>query len=301
MKRLLLLSLLTMVGCGSSQSPVTLTYNPPDSISYSGEIISSRTQSAGDRSATDTTITFSTHVLTVSDGVARMVTRADSVLKGTGGPRANDLVNQLLVQTTFTQEFDKTGKAVSLTGYEDLFTRMEASLPPEQAKMMRAATNPELLAKRELGQWNSTVGRFASIGAMTPGQLLYDTAVVELPSGAPLVYYRAMRLIDTKQDNSKLCARIEVLAHTDPRLLAPMLNLPVADVLAKFPSFDSTVNAFGDQKIASQDKSDWLVEVATLLVHEHISEQTIDVTLPNQQGQMVNTHLVQTEAKRYRY
>jgi hypothetical protein len=178
---------------------------------------------------------------------------------------------------------------------------MEASLPPEQAKMMRAATNPELLAKRELGQWNSTVGRFASIGAMTPGQLLYDTAVVELPSGAPLVYYRAMRLIDTKQDNSKLCARIEVLAHTDPRLLAPMLNLPVADVLAKFPSFDSTVNAFGDQKIASQDKSDWLVEVATLLVHEHISEQTIDVTLPNQQGQMVNTHLVQTEAKRYRY
>jgi hypothetical protein len=301
MKRLLLLALLTVVGCGSSQSPVTLTFAPPDSVQFTGEIITSRTQSAGDRSASDTTITFSTHILTNRDGQARMITRADSVLKGTAGPRANDLINQLLVQTEFVQTFDGSGQAVSMTGYEDLFQRMEASLPPEQARAMRMATNPALLSKRELGQWNSTVGKFASLGAMTPGQLAYDTAVVELPSGAPLVYYRSIRLLDTRDDNSKTCARIELLSHTDPRLLATLLNLPVADVLAQFPGYDSTATAFGNQQVNSQDKSEWLIEVATLLVHQHVSEQTIDVTLPTAQGQMVNTHVVQNEVKRFRY
>jgi hypothetical protein len=303
MNRLLSLLVLTLmlVGCGSSQSPVTLTYNPPDSVAYTGETITTRVQTAGDATSTDTTITYSTHVQTARDGGFEMVVRSDSVLKGTGGPHATDAVNQVLIQTTFTEVFDSKGQAVSMTGYDDFYTRLETALGPQQAASLRAVMDPELLAKRELGQWNSTVGRFAALGSMTPGQIVFDTTFMELPSGTNLVYYRATRLVDTTTDESKLCARIEVVSHTDPRLLAAAMQLPASDVLGHFAGYDSTASPLGIQKIDSREKSEWLVEVATLLVHTNASEQDIELSMPDRQGQIVKAHLAQNETKRFRY
>jgi hypothetical protein len=233
-KQLALLVLVALfAGCSSPETPITLTYNPPDGMSFGGYTVSNRVQQAMGNTSVDSTVTFSSHALTANDSGWTLRTVTDSILKGIAGPAVSDQMNQMLIGHEFTQILDRTGHAVAMTGYDLLFTRIDSALGPEQARMVRATMGPELLSKREIKEWNSTIPRFAALGALTPGRWIYDSTSVELPSGAALTYFQATRLLDTLQYNGKLCARVEVAAHTDPAKLAELIKVAPKDICGR--------------------------------------------------------------------
>ena len=301
MKRLILLALLLIVGCSQSPSPgeaFRLTYNPPDSVDFNVEVVSTTQRIRGADTSVDSSWSMTSHTLVADGSGYKIYSATDTTWFSQNGERLNSPIVALFAAGKFTHLIDSTGKALDVQGYEALFEQLDTLLDPDTATMLRQNVNPAMLKEREMRDWNSRLNRFADQDLYV-GQPIYDTIPVTLPTGAMLRGYEVRELVDTVRLDTTLCARILVASHTDPRKLAEMIGKPADEVVDAFLVTETTLAGLDTTMIASQNRSEWLVEVNTMLSRSY--DQSRELQLFGPGGVTLQGRLVDSQHKKYSY
>ena len=273
---LLFSGLLLMAACsggGSSDVSVNLTFQPPDSLTYHGSVVSERVLIRDADSTIDSTIMFSSHRL-VHDGNQWVLTSTtDSIRVLRDGVEKADPLTELYPGVDFVQMIDSTGEAIAMTGFEEVLRRADSALEPGVAKQLRRTLRPDLMERREMNEWNGRVARFAN-REIKVGEIIYDTSSLAMPNGDALTYYRAAKLKETRTIDNQLCALFSVVADSDPNVLAEKLKVSPEEVYAQF-GIDSTAHGTAvTGPISSSLQSDWTLEVSTMLLRSETIEKT---------------------------
>ena len=265
-------------GGGSSEVTVALTFQPPDSLTYHGSVVSERILIRDADSTTDSTIMFSSHVI-VQDGNQWLLTSTtDSIRVLRDGVEKSDPLTALYPGIDFVLTIDSAGEGIDLTGFEEVLRRADSALEPGVAQQLRRTLRPDLMERRELNEWNGRVARFAN-QEVAVGEIQYDTSSLAMPNGESLTYYRAAKLTSTETIDGTLCAHFSVVADNDPNTLAERLEVTPEEVYTKF-GIDATAH---DEAVAgpisSSLQSDWVLETGTMLLRSESIEKTTRLSM----------------------
>lgn len=264
---ILLAGLCLFPGCSSDRpATVTFDFNPPDSLRYTGTVVADRVVDRGDTVVVDSTFMTSSHLL-VKEGDFYLLHSVTESLKLTrNGHPFEDPLTDLYTGVTFTHRLDSTGTSLELTGFQTILDNAQATLPEETAREIRSRMSPDLQSQREVAEWNGRVGRFYG-KTMAVGDVIYDSTIISLSQGATVTQFRAIVLDDTTTVDGELCAKLKVVANTDPAVLANQIGKTPDELYQQFGVDDERKEQIASMPLTSSLVSEWVLEVGTMLIH----------------------------------
>lgn len=303
MKYLSIALLLVLAGCsGSDQGAETIrfTYNPPDSLSFEGRVLSERIRSYQGTSSVDTTRVFNHHTLSHTDTGYEYTTVTDSTLMSRNGVAMGDPFAGLFNKITVVHVIDSSGQAVAVKGYEDINNLIDEQFAPDVAAGLHEVISPEMLSGGELDEWNSSVGQIAGL-ELAPGEPVLSSDDIALPTGMKLSLFKAIELVDTSTIDSVPCARVRIIVHSNPGDLAEMLGQSKESICDYFELTDSAVQAIDLSPLVSQTYTELVVAIPTMLVQSNQSSREMEMSVMSEEGVPGKGSLVETQKKLYTY
>lgn len=249
-----------------------LKFNPTDVTNFTTAITNDRRSiHAGDTTG-DTTYVSAKHELRRVKAGFVMNTRPLNTRKTSV---QNDRLAGLFTQLSYNQKLDSMGFAYSISGHEKLSRLIDSAFPPDTAAALKAILQPDVLAAREMGEWN---GRMANVSGRS---LLFNVPVIDtsfytMPGGARLKYYIISRLTDTLRIQGKWCLQASITAATNPLDLATISRLPLKSIVDLFKIPDTVLGRYPAGKGAMRATTDLYVEMSTLLPRTETSQREID-------------------------
>jgi len=303
MKRFLSVAVLLLAGCGDAPERATalrLTFDPPDSLTYRAEVVSVRMRIFEGDTTVDSSWSATTHTLTADGGGCLIRSHTDSVRVSRDGQPVSDRFVTLFSQGEFVHVIDSSGRAVDVRGYDELFQQLDSLLGPDTAAAVRQNVSPAALREKELRDWNSRLARFGGQDLYI-ARPLFDSGSIYLPTGGSVRTFEIAELVDTMRMGTVLCARIRLLAHSDPAQLAELAGRKVAEVADSLHLSDSTVAAFSAAQIGSSMVSEWVVEVPTMLTRSFDATRELYVETTGADGKPTRGRMIEIQSKQYLY
>jgi hypothetical protein len=275
-------------------------FSPPDTVNYSITVSTVRARSADTAKVTiDSAIVKGQGQLLRTKSGFQLREKNISLSMRRDGQQVDDPMLKLLTGLTILTDLDSLGFATAVRGYEAITTRIDSSLPPDQAAAVKRVVKPEAVADRDLDEWNRRMirllGRQVAIGT-----LYFDTTSIALPNGQSFPAYCATHVRDTVRMGNVLCVRM--LFTTDLTLegLSSTSGLPIAALAQGFPDVDTSTAAVKPDA-EMHTRAETLVELPTMLIRGETSNRKLRFFMLDRANKKVPINMDETITKTYTY
>ncbi len=279
---------------------VKLTFNPPDSVSFSGVVFTEIIRTSGDKTTVDTSRSYTSHLMTKSFGGHKMVTVTDSSFVVRDGKKVDDPLSTILANVRLYHVLNDQGICTGVFGYDALLEKIDTVVDSNTAAQLKQRLDPQQLAAKEKEEWNSRIARFNN-AELPIDSALYDKSTFQLPTGGEMTYYSATELLDTLRLGSELAARIRVVSNIDPAQLQPMLGYSDRPVEELFQFPDTLIGNPGSEQLSTWSVSERVIEVKTLLIHSEVSRRVVTIKMPEAKNRPALTRIVETKRKQFSF
>lgn len=276
------------------------TFSPPDTVSYTITVTTARSRSADTLKTTiDSAIVKGQGSLFRVKSGYRLREKNLSLSMRRDGQVVDDPMLKLLTGLTVITDLDSLGFATAVRGYEQITTRIDSSMSPDQAAAVKRVVKPEAVADRDLDEWNRRMirllGRQVEIGT-----LYFDTTSISLPNGQSFPAYCATHVRDTVTIGNVPC--VKVLFTTDLTLegLSTTSGLPLEALTRGFLDIDASAAAVKPDA-EMHTRAETLVEVSTMLIRGETSNRKLRFFMLDRSNTKVPISVDETITKTYTY
>ena len=238
--------------------------------------------------------------MTANEQGFEIVSHTDSTRLIRQGETVDDPVLKLFASAVITRQIDTAGYSTSVTGYDEVFKKIDSALDPQIATAVRQRLNPGALEQKEIEEWNESFAPLVG-KAFEIGEYSYELVDLGMIGGQSLSYYSATVLRDTVRIDGALCGHLSIIGETCPDDLAEKLELPRQDILDAFDLTDSVAEALALNPIGSGMFSEKVLELETMLMHSDRSGRELRNTAPGPDGTPQTRVIFETQDRQYSY
>ena len=280
--------------------PIRFTFNPADSLTCTGRIVTVRTSLVDDIQGPTDTITIANHLLFTRTGTGyELLSTPDSITVTRDGQRLDDPVTSVLAHTPITYVLDSNGQAVTVRGFENVLAEVSAD-GKQLPENLQKALDVSMLNAGALTEWDTRVGSMVGM-ELRVGKTAHSVKEHVLPDGRRFPLYQVMKITDTFQVNGHLCARLYRIADTDIARMADKLSMTLDSLkrIMKVPS-DRDVSPPEDEAM-SWNTDQVVMEVNTMMILGEHSESESVLPVTGQDGKPHRVQLMETSDKEYTF
>lgn len=278
-----------------------LTFNPPDTTVYTIKTTSVRELWLDStRMSIDSTFsTVAANMTKTADGY-RLVTDQKSFAGKKSGAPYNDILINLMLGLKVTLTINSVGEATGITGFEDMFDRLDKMGDSQTVAPFKEALSPRLMSDKVVNDWNNAmadiVGRTFTINALRT-----TSAPLTLPDETHLILMEVSLITDTVRVDGRLHARIRVISDTNPDRLARQLGRDRKFVSELFKVPEESLGKLASAVSHYLLIREFLVDVTTLLMSSEQSRQEMVVKQVDVPGERVMSSIIETTSRQYTY
>lgn len=280
--------------------PRQFIFHPPDSLTCTGVTVTVRTSFVNDQRGPVDTIRIRNHLLyTQTDTGYRLLSTPDSITITRNGQAVNDPVTDVIAHTPITYEFDSTGQAVAVHGYERVLDEVSASVP-EVPENLRQVLDDRILSAGALTEWDTRVGSMIGM-ELKVGEVARSIDKHYTPDGQELPLFQIMKIADTFYVGDRFCARLYRYADTDFDRLATSVGMSTDSLkqIMSIPSNKAVTSSM--RETSSQTTVQVVMEVATMMILSEHVETLSEMPITGKDGKVRKLQLLENIDKEYNF
>ncbi len=291
------IALCLCIGCGSAEGP-RFTFDPPDSVRFK---VTDRRVTTNNRTA-DTVLTEVTvhydiqtleHGYTLTGTVETYELRTDTT-------RLQNPLLDAMIGMPIVYQLDDAGRAASVSGYDEVFGRIDSTLSPDAARSLRESYTSDKLAADEAAQWNARFGHLVG-QKLEIGKVVYQEVPYTAWTGDRLSLFEATTIADTLRVDGRLVAHLTSEAHTKPHVLAELTRCDLDDIAQRFDLSANMLDSLASMVSSFHIQTERFVEVATLLSRDiERKKKTVNAAV-GAGARMIQVQTVETSTTSFEY
>jgi len=285
------------IGCGSAEGP-RFTFSPPDDVRFT---VTDQRVTTNNRTAdtvyTEVTVHYDIHEL--ADGY--MLTGVvESYELRTDTARLQNPLLDAMIGMPIVYQLDDAGRAASVSGYDEVFRRIDSILSPDAARSLKEAYTSEKMAAEEAAQWNARFSHLAG-EKLEIGKIVYQEVPYTAWTGDRLSLFEATTITDTLRFDGRLVARLVSEAHSKPQVLARLMGCNLDDIAQRFGLSANVLDSLAGMTSFFDIQTERLVEVATLLSRDIERKKKTVNSAVGSGTRMIQVQTVETSTTRFEY
>jgi hypothetical protein len=294
----LLCGILAAFFAKADAAPLKFTFNPADSLDYTGVTVTARSGFVDSTRLPVDTIRTINHILFTREGNSfHVLSSPESIVVSRNGKVVNDPVTSVLAHTPITYTIDSTGQAVSVKGYSGVAGEVTAGMgqAPEDVKQ---ALSEEMLNAGALTDWDSRIGSVAGLPVVI-GNIAFTHDTQVMGNGTHLPVYNVTRVTDTFRVDGKLCARVYRYTDSDLSKLAKKVGTTDEELKKDMKlSAEESVTP-KDEANRTWTSDEQVMEVGTMIILAEHRETETNLSVAGEDGKTHAVRLVEITTKEY--
>jgi hypothetical protein len=297
---LLICGIFTVLFTQADAATLKFTFNPADSLDYTGVTVTARASFVDSTQGPMDTIRTTSHLLFTREGSTfHVLSSPESIVVSRNGKIVNDPVTAVLAHTPITYTIDSTGQAVSVTGYGGVVGEVTAGMAQAPEDVKRALSE-EMLNAGALTDWDARVGSLVGL-PVTLGDISFTHDTQIMGNGARLAVYTVARVTDTFRVDGKLCARVYRYSDTDIARLAKTIDVTEEALQKEMKLSPEEAASPKDESARTWTSDEQVMEIGTMIIlAEHRQTETL-LSLAGQDQKMHAVRLIEVTSKEYSY
>jgi hypothetical protein len=268
---------------------IKFRFNPPDSISYTQNLVTTQVQKVGlDFSQTSETESSATvTILKTTEGYI-LRTVVESMMMSRNGQQIENPLASLMRNLVISYHLDSDGKVIKITGIDEFVEVFKQSIPPEAAQSLSGVINKEALEAKAMEEWEGQGRRY--IGQTVEiGDVFIDTSDFALTGDEAITYYNSTEFSKTVKCGKDDCVVIDLNYNTNADALMKTKEDLAAD-LAQFTENPPTSFEIKGSEMTGSGQI--ILNPATMLVKSDTSERIFKmmISAPGQEDTPMVLH-----------
>jgi len=275
---------------------IKFLFNPPDSISYTQNLITTQVQKVG-QDFTQTSVTESSATITILKTPQGYILRTivESMKMSRNGKELANPLSNLMRNLVISYHLDSNGKVIRISGINEFVEIFKQSMPPEAARSLSGVINKEALEAKAMAEWEGQgrkfIGRTVEIG-----EVIIDTSDYTLPGGETISYYNSTKFSKIVKCRDADCVVIDFNYNTNSDALLKTTEI-LASEISRFVDDSPSAIKFSKSEITGSGQI--ILNPATMLVESDTTERVFKMIL-SAEGQE-NTPMILHEKQVYTF